>query len=284
MRSKSDGLMWLLLLTALVISEVANAWTFKGILHNLDKLALKNKTQKNSVDIGAETFLNDPSFTGNKTIQNFSSAKKILKKFDYLGVKEDIYCGCEFYDGKIPIDAKCGLKPRKNQNRAYRIEFEHILPFENQVGHTEAWRSGVARCDGAKGRKCASEVFGHMEGDLWNLQPSGGEMNGDRSNYTYSMVQGSRTQYGKCNFIVEDHKAEPRDEVKAMVAFTYMYMEKSYAGYLKTHYISDKNEKLFKAWSKMPLKKYQCEWARRVVEVQKNRNEFLLDACRRQGV
>lgn len=201
---------------------------------------------------------------------------------DYLEVREDIYCGCEFSNGRIPENAKCGLLPRKNHDRAYRIEFEHIVPFENQVGHTEAWDVGLPECHGKKGRACASVVFGHMEGDLWNLMPSGGEMNGDRSNYSYSMISGPRNQYGKCNFKVEERKAEPRDEAKALIAFTYMYFQKAYAGYLKTNYISGKNEKMFEVWSRIPLQKYQCVWASRVFEVQRNRNDFLLSACKKQ--
>lgn len=109
-----------------------------------------------------------------------------------------------------------------------------------------------------------------------------GELNGDRSNYSYAMVQGPRNQYGKCDFIVADRKAEPRDEVKALVAFTYMYFQKTYAKYLKTNYISGKNEKLFLAWSKYPLTAAQCKWAEKVVEVQGNRNGDLLEACQKQ--
>lgn len=121
-----------------------------------------------------------------------------------------------------------------------------------------------------------------MEGDLWNLWPAGGEMNGDRKNYSYAMISGPRTQYGKCHFIVQDRKAEPRDEVKALVAFTYMYMQKTYAGFVKTNYISNKNEKLFQAWAKMPLTREQCQWAREVVKAQGNRNDDLLKACGQQ--
>ena len=242
-------------------------------------LTFAKKDFQPNVNIPNESFISEVSYSGNKRVQNFASAKKILKKMNYFGIKEDIYCGCEFYNNKIPNNAKCGIKPRKNAKRAYQIEFEHIVPFENQVGHTIAWNSGIPECKGKKSRKCASKIFGHMEGDLWNLWPSAGELNADRSNYSYSMISGPRTQYGKCNFIVEDRKAEPRNEVKALVAYTYMYFQKTYAKYLKTNYISNKNEKLFEAWSKLPLTLEQCNWAKRVVEVQGNRNEDLLKAC-----
>lgn len=125
-------------------------------------------------DIENESFINEESYRGNRIIHNFSQAKKILKKLDYFGIKEEIYCGCEFSNGKIPRDAKCGLAARKNESRAFRIEFEHIVPFENQVGHTVVWDQGIPKCHEKKGRKCASKIFGHLEGDLWNLWPSAG--------------------------------------------------------------------------------------------------------------
>lgn len=96
------------------------------------------------------------------------------------------------------------------------------------------------------------------------------------------MVQGKRDQYGKCNFIVQDRKAEPRDEVKALVAFTYMYFQKTYSKYLKTNFISGKNEKLFEVWRKYPLTREQCGWAYKVSEVQQNKNLDLMEACQKQ--
>jgi hypothetical protein len=58
-----------------------------------------------------------------------------------------------------------------------------------------------------------------------------------------------------------------------------MYFQKTYAPYLKTNYISGKNEKLFQAWAKLPLTVEQCRWAREVSKVQENQNEDLLKAC-----
>lgn len=230
-------------------------------------------------NVTSEYFLSDTEYRGNTQVPNFSKAKSLLKKMNYFGITEEIYCGCEFLDGKIPQDAKCGIKARKNPNRAFRIEFEHIVPFENQAGHTIIWKNGVPDCNGKKGRKCASMILGHLEGDLWNLWPSAGELNADRSNYPFTMISGPRDQYGKCDFKVENGKAEPRDSVKSLVAFTYMYFQKTYAKFLKTNYISNENEKLFAAWAKFPLTQEQCNWAKHVVEIQGNRNDDLLKAC-----
>jgi deoxyribonuclease-1 len=234
-------------------------------------------------DVKSEYFLTDEKFAGNTKVQNFSKAKSIIKKMNFFGIKEELYCGCEFHNGKISSDAKCGIQSRRNPKRAFRIEFEHIVPFENQVGHTYVWDFGIPECHGDKGRKCASKIFGHLEGDLWNLWPSAGELNADRSNYSYAMLPGPRDQYGKCDFKVEDRKAAPRDEVKALVAFTYMYFQKTYAQFLGTNFISNKNEKLFEAWSKYPLTREQCNWGREVEKIQGNRNVDFLNACEFQN-
>jgi len=64
--------------------------------------------------------------------------------------------------------------------RASCIECEHVMPAENFGRHLQCWRNG--------GRKeCKKDVtFNTIKGDLHNLQPSIGEVNGDRSNYRYS--------------------------------------------------------------------------------------------------
>jgi hypothetical protein len=57
-------------------------------------------------DISSEYFLADPEYKGNLQVPNFQKAKSLLKKMNYFGIKEEMYCGCEFSDGKISKDAK----------------------------------------------------------------------------------------------------------------------------------------------------------------------------------
>jgi deoxyribonuclease-1 len=97
------------------------------------------------------------------------------------------------------------------------------------------------------------------------------------------MIRGARDQYGKCDFIIEDRKVEPRNSVKALIAYTYFYFQKTYGLFLKTNYISHKNEKLFEVWAKYSLTHEQCAWAKKVEEIQGNRNEDLLMACERMS-
>lgn len=229
-----------------------------------------------------EKFIFDVNFKGNRKIANFASAKKILKKFNFFGIKEELYCGCSFEKNSITKENSCGILPRKNLKRAMRIEFEHIVPFENQVGHTSVWDIGNNLCNGQKGRKCASKIFGHLEGDLWNLWPAAGELNGDRSNYSFSPMVVNKKEYGKCEFSIEDKKVSTRNSIKALIAYTYIYFQKTYSKYLKNNFISNKNEKMFLAWTKFPLTKEQCNWANQVYFFQGNKNEDLLSACQNQ--
>lgn len=65
-------------------------------------------------------------------------------------------------------------------------------------------------------KECKKNVtFNAMEGDLHNLQPSIGEVNGDRSNYRYSLFTKEFNQYGQCQSVVnfKAHKFQLCDEI-----------------------------------------------------------------------
>lgn len=125
--------------------------------------------------------------------QNFSEAKKILTKFyqDYSQYQTDFYCNAPFKWVKnrfeiVPSEAYSprNVKTKKGNinQRAKRIEWEHIMPAHNFGQHLPCWRKG--------GRKeCQNDAtFNKME-DLQNLVPAIGEINGDRSNYRYAGLQ-----------------------------------------------------------------------------------------------
>lgn len=152
----------------------------------------------------------------------FSEAKVIAKQKIYLdqanSTHGDLYCGCQWtWVGKSGgrIDAaSCGLQARKQETRAERTEWEHIVPAWTFGHQRQCWQSG--------GREhCVSDdpVFKAMEADLFNLYPAVGEVNGDRSNFNYGMATQVAPQYGQCKTKVdfEQRTAEPRDEVKGLV-------------------------------------------------------------------
>jgi endonuclease I len=124
---------------------------------------------------------------------SYLEAKQILGKI-YSEADSDnlttLYCGCRMKsDGKgklTPNDLKsCGYKIRDDQERASRIEWEHVVPAYRLGGQMNCWHEG--------GRDTCREnpAFSRMEGDMHNLFPVIGEINKDRSNYSFTVWDSS---------------------------------------------------------------------------------------------
>lgn len=83
-----------------------------------------------------------PTFSAG--INSFSQAKSAGVKIN-ADAPGDFYCGCKIsWQGKkgIPDLESCGYKVRKNENRATRIEWEHVMPAW-QFGHLlQCWQDG----------------------------------------------------------------------------------------------------------------------------------------------
>lgn len=206
----------------------------------------------------------------------FSEAKVIAKQKIYLDQANsstgELYCGCKWtWVGKSGgrIDANsCGLKARKQEIRAERTEWEHIVPAWTFGNQRQCWQKG--------GRKhCVDDdpVFRAMEADLFNLYPSVGEVNGDRSNFNYGMASGVAPQYGQCKTRVDftQRAAEPRDEVKGLVARTTFYMFDRYKLSM-----SRQQQQLLMAWDKQyPVSSWEKERDRRIAAIMGNSNPFV---------
>ncbi|GAA0794229.1 endonuclease [Marinobacterium sediminicola] len=216
---------------------------------------------------------------------SFASAKKILAADLYRSEQRiTFYCGCRFDEQPVPDkpdrtrltpDAEsCGLQPRKNANRAARIEWEHVVPAWEFGHQLQCWQEG--------GRKaCQKDTrFRQMEADLYNLVPAVGELNGDRSNFRFGMIPGEPRAYGACDFEVDfkQRVAEPAEQVRGDIARTYFYMEDRYGLRL-----SRKQRQLFEAWSRQdPVDQTELQRARRIAVIQGHRNPFV-DADVRQA-
>ena len=205
----------------------------------------------------------------NETI-SFSKAKRLLAKIYQDKHQQSFYCGCDYqHKGKklIPDLNSCGYQVRKQQKRAKRIEWEHLVPAW-QFGHQmQCWQNG--------GRKACKKVkqFKKMEGDMHNLVPSIGEVNGDRSNYRFSEWNGKSHQYGQCDMLVDfkQRKVQPPHETKGQIARAYLYMEQQYSFKL-----SKQDKRLYQAWHKrFPETRWECEKNERVKEIQGNSNRFI---------
>jgi len=117
-----------------------------------------------------------------------------------------------------------------------------------------------------------------MEADMYNLVPAGGEMNADRSNKQYGIIQGEPREYGKCDFEVNEKNAEPRPEIRGDIARIYFYFA---AAYPKSGILSDKNKKIFEIWDKEdPADKAECDRAKIIEKLQGNKNLILEKACK----
>ena len=198
--------------------------------------------------------------------RTFAEAKKIAWSL-YAQQSVEFYCGCRYNGNRVDLKS-CGYQPRKNPQRAARIEWEHVVPAW-VIGHQRrCWQQG--------GRKqCArsDETFRRTEADLFNLVPSIGEINGDRSNLSFAWLPQPPTQYGACPMVVDFKagKAMPRPKVRGMIARNYFYMSQRYGLRL-----SKQERRLFEAWSRhYPVESWERQRNQRIACVMGWGNPFV---------
>lgn len=206
----------------------------------------------------------------------FTEAKVVAKRQVFFDQEDgsvgDLYCGCNWtWVGKSGgrVDAKsCGYEVRKQATRAERTEWEHIVPAWTFGHQRQCWQQG-----GRKNCVASDPVFRAMEADLYNLYPSVGEVNGDRANYNYGMVSSSEPQYGACSTRIDfsSRTAEPRDEVKGLVARTTFYMFDRYRLNM-----SRQQQQVLMAWGKQyPVTDWERERNARIEKIVGYSNEFV---------
>ena len=116
-----------------------------------------------------------------------------------------------------------------------------------------------------------------MEADMYNLFPAIGEVNGLRSNYPMTIIEGEEREFGKCNVEIKRRRVEPREEVHGEIARTSMYMDSVYPG---KGIISKKNRSMFEEWNRSdPVDEWECERAKKIEKIQGNRNEVVMGNC-----
>ncbi|MCW2293164.1 deoxyribonuclease-1 [Pseudomonas sp. BIGb0408] len=219
-------------------------------------------------------FVVTPAFANAPT--SFNEAKVVAKLkvfFDQAnGPVGDLYCGCKWQwvgksGGRVDPES-CGYEVRKQPTRAARTEWEHIVPAW-QFGHQrQCWQNG-----GRKNCVATDPVFRGMEADLYNLYPSVGEVNGDRANFNFGMVSGVSAQYGQCTTRIDfgARTAEPRNQVKGLVARTTFYMFDRY----KLN-MSRQQQQLLMAWSKQyPPSSWEVERSERISLIVGHSNKFV---------
>lgn len=199
-------------------------------------------------------------FTTTIFAESFNQSKKLLKEI-YKDHQITFYCGCKYnpLDKDNMIDRNsCGYVPRneltkkgKVNERANRIEWEHVMPAENFGKHLPCWKDG--------GRKACSKdpIFNKMEADMHNLVPSVGELNADRSNLRYGADKPKIGMYGECKFEVDfkANRAYIKDEIRGDIARIYFYMSNAY-----NINLSDQERKLMEVWDKLdPINEWEIK-------------------------
>ena len=210
-------------------------------------------------------------FSAKTQLYSFAKSKRLLATKVYPEHQKAFYSNCDYKIKEkklIPIHKSCGFKYRKNKNRSERIEWEHVVPAWHFGHQLRCWQNG-----GRMACRQNNSKFRQMEADMHNLVPAIGEINGDRSNFKYAMIEGEKRVYGKVNMEIEfsNRKAEPREEVFGDIARTYFYMRERYG--LR---ISKSQEKMLIAWNNMdPVSSWEKERNQIIKELQGDENLYV---------
>jgi deoxyribonuclease I len=120
-----------------------------------------------------------------------------------------------------------------------------------------------------------NEVFRNAHNDLVNLTPAIGEVNADRSNHRYGIVEDEPRKYGYCDFEFEDNVAEPAERVRGDIARIQLYMLVTYGGRLGFNYESSKLEMLLEWAANDPLNDWELERNKRICLAQGTGNPLI---------
>ncbi len=225
-----------------------------------------------------------PAWAQNTTIDSFSQAKELALNQVYYDHPITFYCGAEIGADKSLILPE-GFQTDKYQNRANKLEWEHVVPAENFGRAFVEWREGHPKCvdkkgKAYKGRKCAEKTnsqYRFMQADLYNLYPAIGAVNAVRSNKQFAPLPEAKNSFGACPMKIEKNKVEPPDGAKGTIARTYLYMQKAYSGVYR---MNASMEKLMHAWDeKFPPDAWECSRAQRIHHIQGNLNPFVARKC-----
>lgn len=217
-------------------------------------------------------------------IDRFGKAKAIARDKVYHDHTLTFYCRCDYTprgaSGGTIDSSDCGYAPRKINKRSTRVEWEHVVPASRLAGARQCWTTGHPQCT-KKGRRCCEKTgvddeARHMINDLHNLVPSVGELNADRSNHPYGIVDEEPRQYGSCNFEVggSTKVAEPAEALRGNVARIWLYMDETYG-------LSLSNEEVvqFETWSQEdPVGDWELERDGRIMNIQGNSNPLVAEA------
>lgn len=121
-----------------------------------------------------------------------------------------------------------------------------------------------------------------MEADLHNLTPAIGEVNGDRSNFSFSQWNGvDGVTYGQCEMQVnfKERTAMPPERARGAIARTYLYMSEQYGLRL-----SKAQSQLMQAWNNQyPVSEWECVRDQRIEKCKATRTALCVSNARTDG-
>jgi deoxyribonuclease-1 len=217
--------------------------------------------------------IDDEVFGAKSSTFSFGKSKRLLATKVYPTHQKAFYSNCDYRvkDKKlIPIHKTCGFTYRKNKNRSERIEWEHVVPAWHFGHQLRCWQNG-----GRMTCRKTNSKFKQMEADMHNLVPAIGEINGDRSNFKYGMIEDEKRVYGKVDMEVlfSAKKVEPAEFIYGDIARTYFYMRDRYGFKL-----SKSQEKMLIAWNNLdPVSAWEKKRNLLIKELQGDNNSYVSD-------
>ena len=221
-------------------------------------------------------------------VQTFRKAKGLARDRVYFDRRITFYCGCNFEpkgkSGGVIDLSDCGFE--HSAARANRLEWEHVVPAKRLAGDRTCWKTGHSMCVSTrtgksfKGRRCCEkkgvdDEARHMIHDLHNLVPTIGQVNGDRSNHPYGIVDGEVRKYGSCDFELGSSPivAEPNPNIRGNAARTWLYMSDTWGIPL-----TQTERDMFKEWDEAdPIDEWEKVRNGRIEEIQGNTNPFVTE-------
>ena len=223
--------------------------------------------------------------------QSFENAKERTRVI-YQDHQKTFYCGCSYTQkGKkgTPVLESCGYEVRKDQDRATKIEWEHVVPAW-ELGHQlSCWKEGTRKSETDGRRYClkVNPSFKLMYLNLHNLVPTIGEVNGDRSNFSFTILE-EESNYGECEIEIKYLQrqeqprglAEPPERTRGAIARIYLYMWEKY------QFDLDKEQKdMFNDWNETyPVTEWECERDRLIAGELGEHNSKVQEKCTEAGL
>ena len=92
-----------------------------------------------------------------------------------------------------------------------------------------------------------------------------------------AIINGEKREFGKCDVEIGNKKVEPKENIRGEIARTYLYMDSVYTS---RGIISKRKMKLLDGWNQSDHEdEWECERAKRIENIQGNRNEIVMGNC-----